>query len=80
MLNILRRHAEAGGTVLAVLHDLGLAARQATRLIVLDHGRIVADGPPREVLTKARLAETFGVNAQIVTLVDAPVVIPWTVI
>jgi iron complex transport system ATP-binding protein len=80
VLGILRRHAEAGGTVLAVLHDLGLAARQASRLIVLDHGRIVADGPPREVLTKARLAETFGVNAQIVTLVDAPVVIPWTVI
>jgi iron complex transport system ATP-binding protein len=80
VLGILRRHAEAGGTVLAVLHDLGLAARQASRLIVLDHGRIVADGRPREVLTKARLAETFGVNAQIVTLVDAPVVIPWTVI
>jgi iron complex transport system ATP-binding protein len=80
VLGILKRHAEAGGTVLAVLHDLGLAARQASRLIVLDHGRIVADGPPREVLTKARLAETFGVNAQIVTLVDAPVVIPWTVI
>ena len=80
VLNILRRHAEAGGTVLAVLHDLGLAARQASRLIVLDQGRIVADGPPREVLTKARLAKTFGVHAQIVTLVDAPVVIPWTVI
>ena len=80
VLNILRGHAEAGGTVLAVLHDLGLAARQASRLIILDQGRIVADGPPREVLTKARLAETFGVNAQIVTLVDAPVVIPWTVI
>jgi iron complex transport system ATP-binding protein len=80
VLNILKRHAEAGGTVLAVLHDLGLAARQASRLVVLDHGRIVADGLPREVLTKARLAETFGVNAEIVTLVDAPVVIPWTVI
>ena len=80
VLGILKRHAEAGGTVLAVLHDLGLAARQAGRLIVLDHGRIVADGPPRDVLTKARLAETFGVNAQIVTLVDTSVVIPWTVI
>jgi iron complex transport system ATP-binding protein len=80
VLGILRRHAEAGGTVLAVLHDLGLAARQASRLIVLDNGRIVADGPPRDVLTQARLAETFGVNAQIVTLADAPVVIPWSVI
>jgi iron complex transport system ATP-binding protein len=79
VLDILRRHAEAGGAVLAALHDLGLAARRASRVIVLDAGRIVADGPPREVLTRKRLAETFGVNAQIVELHDAPVVIPWTV-
>ena len=34
----------------------------------------------KQTATLARIAETFGVNAQIVTLVDAPVVIPWTVI
>jgi iron complex transport system ATP-binding protein len=78
VLDILRRHASSGGAVLAVLHDLGLAARQADRVVVLDKGRIVADGAPRDVLTKARLAETFGVHAQVVTLVDAPVVIPWS--
>jgi iron complex transport system ATP-binding protein len=77
--DILRRHARDGGAVLAVFHDLGLAARQADRVIVVDAGRIIADGPPRDVLTKARLAETFGVNAQVVTLLDAPVVIPWSV-
>ena len=48
-------------------------------MIVLDGGRIVADGPPRAVLTAERLAQTFGVNAQIVELLDAPVVIPWSV-
>jgi iron complex transport system ATP-binding protein len=79
VLDILRRHANDGGAVVAVLHDLGLAARRADRIVVLDQGRIVADGAPREVLTKTLLAKTFGVNAQIVTLVDAPVVIPWTV-
>ena len=46
---------------------------------MLDGGRIVADGPPREVLTAERLADTFGVRAQIVELLDAPVVIPWSV-
>jgi iron complex transport system ATP-binding protein len=79
VVDILRRHADAGGAVLAVFHDLGLAARQADRVLVIDDGRIVADGAPRDVLTKARLAETFGVNAQVVTLLDAPVVIPWSV-
>jgi iron complex transport system ATP-binding protein len=79
VLDILRRHVKGGGAAVAVLHDLGLAARRADRIVILDKGRIVADGPPRAVLTKPRLAETFGVNAQIVTLVDAPVVIPWTV-
>jgi iron complex transport system ATP-binding protein len=80
VLGILKRHAEAGGTVLAVLHDLGLAAREADRLIVLDRGRIVAEGQPREVLTRARLAETFGVDAEIAMVGDALVVVPRSVI
>ena len=79
VLDILRRHADAGGAVLAALHDIGLAARRASRVIVVDGGRIVADGVPREVLTKERLSQTFGVNAQIVELLDAPVIIPWSI-
>ena len=59
VLDILRKHAAAGGAVIAVLHDVGLAARQANRVVIMDVGRIVADGPPREVLTKSRLAETL---------------------
>lgn len=57
--------AAEGGTVLASLHDLGLAARHCTRLIVLDTGRIVADGAPRAVLTEALLAGTFGIRAHL---------------
>ena len=79
VLDILRRRAEAGGAVLAALHDIGLAARRATRVIVLDEGRIVGDGLPREVLTRERLAATFGVTAEIMELAGAPVVIPWSV-
>jgi iron complex transport system ATP-binding protein len=79
VLDTLRQQARQGGAVVAVLHDLGLAARRADRIVVLSEGRIVADGPPREVLTRELIAETFGVNVQIVTLVDGPVVIPWTV-
>ena len=74
---ILRRHAEASGAVLAVLHDLGLAARIAGRIVVVDDGRIVADGAPRDVLTAERLAETFGVRAEITEVRGAPVIVPW---
>jgi iron complex transport system ATP-binding protein len=54
--------AECRGVV-ASLHDLGLAARWCTRLVLIDKGRIVADGPPREVLTAARLRSVYGVEA-----------------
>lgn len=76
MVALLRRHADAGGAVVAVLHDLALAARSADRIVILDGGRIVADGPPRSVLTPERLAETFGVTAEIVEVRGMPVVVP----
>lgn len=52
---------QRGLTVLAVLHDLNLAAAFAPRVIVLDEGRIVADGPPAEVLTPGLVERVFGV-------------------
>jgi iron complex transport system ATP-binding protein len=54
--------AAEGRSVIASVHDLGLAARHCTRLIMLETGRIAADGPPREVLSDALLARVFGVQ------------------
>lgn len=48
--------------VLAVLHDLNLAAHYADELIAMDRGRIVARGAPAEVLTPELLLEVFGVE------------------
>ena len=79
VLNLLRRQAESGGAVLVALHDIGLAARLATRVIVLDNGRLVADGRPRDVLNKERMAETFGVEVEIVTVGESTLVVPWSV-
>jgi iron complex transport system ATP-binding protein len=78
VIDILRRHAKAGGAVVAVLHDLALAARSADRLVVLQDGRVVAEGPPRTVLTAERMAATFNVNAEVVDIRGSPVVVPWS--
>jgi iron complex transport system ATP-binding protein len=57
-----------GTTILAVLHDLGLAAIFFPRLVLIDAGRIVADGSPAEVLTPDRIRDVFGVDPSIVRL------------
>ena len=54
--------AAEGRGVIASLHDLGLAARHCTRLVLMAQGRIVADGRPREVLSEVNLAQVFGVR------------------
>ncbi|HVA87489.1 MAG TPA: ABC transporter ATP-binding protein [Candidatus Saccharimonadales bacterium] len=51
-----------GITVLAVLHDLNLAAHFFPRLLVLDRGRLVADGAPDVALSEDRIREVFGVD------------------
>lgn len=55
--------AQKGMSCLMSLHDLGLAARHCTRLILLGDGGLVADGPPEEVLTADRVARVFGITA-----------------
>jgi iron complex transport system ATP-binding protein len=59
-----RLHAQRNLTVLAVLHDLNLAAAFAPRIVLLDGGRLVADGPPDEVLTPTRIRAVFGVRME----------------
>ncbi|WP_333683570.1 ABC transporter ATP-binding protein [Pontibaca methylaminivorans] len=55
--------ARGGRSIIVSLHDLGLAARHCTRLLMLDRGRLVADGPPNEVLTAENVAQVFGITA-----------------
>ncbi len=63
LVDDLRRRRDL--TVVTVLHDINQAARFADRLVVLDDGRIVADGRPAEVVTEALLRERFGVAASV---------------
>jgi iron complex transport system ATP-binding protein len=62
-MRVFRALADEGRGVVVALHDLGLAARHCTRLIALSGGRIVADGPPRDVLTADVLALVFRIRA-----------------
>jgi iron complex transport system ATP-binding protein len=59
---IRRLRTQRGLTVIAVLHDLNMAAEFAPRVVVLADGRVAADGPPAIVLTPQRVEAVFGVR------------------
>jgi len=74
-----RRLAHARGlAVVAVLHDLNLAAQYADRIAVLDRGRLAAEGKPADVLTPDVLRAVFGVEVVVVPhpALACPLVVP----
>jgi len=72
VLERLKARAAAALAVLVSLHDLALAARFADRVVVLDAGRVVADGAPMAALTPKVMADTFGLAARWVEGPDGP--------
>jgi len=62
---------DADVVTVGVVHDLNLAARFADQILMLDGGRIVANGPPSEVLTTERISRVFGVEPTMVQTEDA---------
>lgn len=59
LMELLREEAGRGTAVAVTLHDLSLAARHCDRVLVLEEGRLVADGPPSEAFADATLARVF---------------------
>jgi iron complex transport system ATP-binding protein len=78
VMALLREEAARGSTVIAVLHDLTLAARWCDRLLLIDGGRLVADGPPRAVLTSERIGSVYRVSAFIGEAAGEPLIVPLT--
>jgi iron complex transport system ATP-binding protein len=78
VLGLAREHAARDGrAALVVSHDLALAARACDRLALLSEGRIVAAGPPREVLTAEHVEQVFGLAVRVVVGPDGdPLIVP----
>ncbi len=66
VMDLLREQAHKGRAVLAVVHDLALAARYADRVILIQDGRVSPDAGPHDALTAERIAAVFGVEATII--------------
>jgi iron complex transport system ATP-binding protein len=63
-------------TVVTTMHDLTLAGQYADRLLLLDQGRVVVEGPADEVLTEENLASYYGARVRIIHDGGRPVVLP----
>jgi len=79
LMELLREEARRGAAVAVTLHELALAARFCDRILLMDEGCIVAQGPPEDALGAGALAEVFGVEA---ILAPGPgggpaAVVPW---
>nr|WP_210292227.1 ABC transporter ATP-binding protein [Aurantimonas endophytica] len=65
VMRIVREIASSSRMVVAVLHDLALAAQFADRIVVLSQGAVRADGPPEAAVTHTMLRDVYGVLARV---------------
>ncbi|ANZ19024.1 achromobactin siderophore transporter, ATPase subunit [Streptomyces noursei ATCC 11455] len=67
-----------GTTVVAVLHDLNLACRYADRIVVMNGGTIVAEGPPSRIVDEELMRTVFGMDCRVIAdpVSDTPLVVP----
>ncbi len=62
VMSSLKTFCENGGAAVVVLHDLRLAAHYCHRLLMLNQGQVLAEGPPEEVLTENNMEHAFGIK------------------
>lgn len=77
LVEIAGRRARNGTAVIAILHDLNLAVRFATRIIVIHRGSVVADGVPEQIITDEMIRKVFEVDVAVQYHGDgSPVLLP----
>jgi iron complex transport system ATP-binding protein len=67
---------ESGLTLVAAMHDLTLAAQYADRMLLLDAGRVAADGSPADVLTETAIAQHYGAAIDVVPVGGRIAIVP----
>ena len=77
VMELLRRRADNGTSVVAVMHDLSLAARFCHRVVLIQNGRLLADGKPSAVLTPDHIRAAYGVDARFGKFDGDLYLVPW---
>ncbi|WP_419182500.1 ABC transporter ATP-binding protein [Paracoccus seriniphilus] len=75
-MRLFRELACEGHGLLVSIHDLGLAARFCTRLVLLAEGRIIADGAPQDVLGDELMQRAFQIRTQRIETEHGPLILP----
>lgn len=76
IMAVARDFADQGGGVIAILHDLNLAAMFADRIVLMRNGRIVANGPPSQTISDESVAAVFDVPLHVGAANGIPTVLP----
>lgn len=80
LMQIFRGLAAGGHSVICTLHDLGLAARWCTRLLLVKGGRLVADGKPAEILHDEVIRDLYGVDVYRAETADGLIIQPINIV
>jgi iron complex transport system ATP-binding protein len=75
-LRIAQGHAAAGGGVLAVLHDINLAAMAADEIVAMREGKVIARGSPAQIITDELIHALYGVKVRVRGVPDGPFLLP----
>lgn len=76
VMQLLQKESSSSRSVVAVMHDLTLAARFCHELILMDKGGIIAQGKPHDVLNAENLKQVYNISTYDSSS-DIPMILPW---
>ncbi len=67
ILNLVKNASRKGMVVVAVIHDLNLAAYYCDKICLLQDGKLISAGTPGQVLTSSNIERAFNINVEVIT-------------